>query len=201
MTQKHNVYEDYELIAEWYDQHRSRDLFEIKYLEVVTSLLEPKAKILDLGCGMGEPIAQYFIEKGFNLTGIDGSSKLIQLASQRFPTAKFIVQDMRTINFNEKFDCVIAWNSFFHLPCDDQRKMFTLFKEHLTEDGILVFTTGDLYGEVLSDNGGRSLYHASLTENEYIKLLHNNNFQIITYKLNDPECEGTSVWIAKAPKK
>ena len=57
---------------------------------------------------MREPIGKYFIDQGFDLTGIDGSDKLINLARIRFPKAKFIAQDARTINIKEKFDLVLV---------------------------------------------------------------------------------------------
>ncbi len=160
------VYKSYEIIAEWYDKHRSRDLFEKSYLDMAISYLKPGAKVLDQGCGMGEPIAKYFIDNGFLVTGVDGSQKQIDLSRSRFPESIFIVKDMRNIDLGEKFDCVIAWDSFFHLSQDDQRAMFQTFKQHLNEYGILLFTSGPDAGEVWSDNGGESLYHASLSPDE-----------------------------------
>ncbi|OYW79598.1 MAG: hypothetical protein B7Z27_05245, partial [Sphingobacteriia bacterium 32-37-4] len=191
MADKNNVYKDYEVIADWFDKHRSRDFFEKPYLDKVISYLKPDTTILDLGCGMGEPIAQYFIEQGFDLTGIDGSKNLIKLAQKRFPSATWIVDDMRKINLSldyvssftevaadkktttgtQKFDCVIVWHSLFHLPADDQRKMFKIFADHLNQQGMLLFTSGHEAGEVWSNNGGENLYHASLSAEEYEKLL------------------------------
>lgn len=166
---KDSVYQSYDKISKWYDEHRSRDLFEKTWLDVTISYLTSGAKILDLGCGMGEPISRYFIEKGFCLTGVDGSKKLLDLAIQRFPQANFICADMREIKLNQKFDLIITWHSFFHLTQDNQRLMFRTFSDHLNIDGILLFTTGPAAGEIWSDNGGESLYHASLSPTEYKK--------------------------------
>lgn len=58
---------------------------------------------------MGEPIGKYLIEQGFDLSGIDGSLELIKLVKSRFLSAKFMVQDMREVNLNEKFDLIIAF--------------------------------------------------------------------------------------------
>lgn len=192
-----DVHKDYDKIAEWFDTHRSRELFEKPYLEKVASLLMPTAKILDVGCGMGEPISEFFIHKGFQLTGVDGSKKLIDLAATRFPEAQFFVQDMRTINFNEKFDCIIVWHALFHLNINDQQTMFKRFKEHITSGGLLVFTTGDRAGEEWSNNGGVHLYHASLSIEDYKKVLAKNKFKIITYKVKDAQCGDATVWISK----
>jgi cyclopropane fatty-acyl-phospholipid synthase-like methyltransferase len=194
---KDKIYESYNQMYHWFDEHRSRDLFEKPYLDLAITYLEADATILDIGCGMGEPIGKYFIDKGFELTGIDGSSKLIELAKNRFPKAKFIIQDMREINLNEKFDIVIAWHSFFHLTQDDQKSMFKVFKEHIKLGGVLMFTSGSSQGEIWSDNGGEMLYHSSYSPKEYEMLLQENGFKIIKYALDDENCGGASVWMAQ----
>jgi 2-polyprenyl-3-methyl-5-hydroxy-6-metoxy-1,4-benzoquinol methylase len=200
MTNKDKVYQSYDKMFKWFDEARSRELFEKPYLDLAVSYLKPKAKILDLGCGMGEPIGKYFIDQGFDLTGIDGSVELINLAKSRFPEAKFMVQDMREINLNEKFDLVIAWHSLFHLSQDEQKSMFQIFESLINREGILLFTTGHENGEVWSDNGGERLYHASLDPEEYKKLLTEYHFEIIKYKLNDEKCGGACVWVARYAK-
>lgn len=194
---KDKVYQSYDKMYNWFDEARSRELFEKPYLDLAISYLKPDAKILDLGCGMGEPIGKYFIDQGLDFTGIDGSHKLIELAKKRFPKAKFMIQDMREVNLNEKFDLIIAWNSFFHLPKEDQRSMFRIFEKHITECGILMFTAGPKTSEVWSDNGGEMLYHASLDIEEYKKLLAEHNFEIIKYAIEDESCGGATVWVAR----
>ncbi len=194
---KNSVYQSYDKISKWYDEHRSRDLFEKTWLDVSISYLTSGAKILDLGCGIGEPISRYFIEQEFCLTGIDVSKKLLDLAIERFPQANFICTDMREIKLNQKFDLIIAWHSFFHLTQNDQRAMFKTFTEHLTVNGVLLFTTGPTEGEIWSDNGGESLYHASLSPKEYKKLLNQHGFNLLSYQVNDEHCGGATVWLAQ----
>jgi len=70
MADKNNVYNDYDLIADWFDEYRSREFFEKPYLDRLILYLAPHVKILDLGCGMGQPIAQYCIEQGFEVVGV-----------------------------------------------------------------------------------------------------------------------------------
>jgi hypothetical protein len=104
---------------------------------------------------------------------------------------------MREINLNQQFDVVLAWHSFFHLDQDSQRKMFKIFEKHTKPGGILAFTSGEEEDEVWSDNGGQMLYHASLSTNEYVKLLNENSFKVLLHKIRDSECGEATVWVAQ----
>ncbi|MFZ4115593.1 MAG: class I SAM-dependent DNA methyltransferase [Chthoniobacterales bacterium] len=197
MSNKHTAYQSYETISTWFDEHRSRDLFEKEWLDKAIGLPPKRATVLDLGCGMGEPIIPYLIEQGFEVTGIDGSNKLLDLARVRFPQTRFILGDMRNFNLKEQFDLIIAWHSLFHLPHEDQRTMFNIFAMHLKDGGALLFTTGSEAGEVWSDNGGEDLYHASLSPDEYKQLLKSHGFELIAHQVEDEQCGGATVWLAR----
>ncbi len=194
---KTRVYEVYDEIINWFDDARTKNLMESEYLNLIVNAIPPKSSILDLGCGTGEPIAQFFIEKGFKLTGVDGSQKMVELCNKRFPDERWIVSDMRDINLQQQFDAVLAWHSFFHLDHDSQRNMFKIFESHLKPGGVLAFTSGEEEGEVWSDNGGQQLYHASLSTKEYESLLKNSSFKVLVHKVHDPVCGEATVWVAQ----
>ena len=194
---KSAVYQSYDKITKWFDEHRSRDLFEKNWLDKAIDLLPKAATVLDVGCGMGEPIIPYLIKHECEITGIDGSEKLIDLARRRFPKTKLIVCDMRDLHLNEQFDLVIAWHSLFHLSQENQRGMFKTFASHVNDGGVLLFTTGSEAGEVWSDNGGENLYHASLSPDEYKQLLKSHGFELIEYKVEDENCGEATVWLAR----
>lgn len=197
MANKNNVFKDYDIIADWFDQNRSQELFEKAYLDKVITYLPVGATILDLGCGTGQPIAQYCIERGFAIVGIDGSVQLINRAQKYFPLQTWIVGDMRQIDLRQQFGAIIAWHSLFHLPVQDQRNMFAIFAKHVTSGGILLFTSGPQAGEVWSDNGGQMLYHASLSADEYKSLLAQYGFVLLSHTVEDPHCGGATVWMAQ----
>jgi len=194
---KTKVYEVYEEIIVWFDDARTKSLMESEYLNLILKTIPQEGSILDLGCGTGEPIAQFFIEKGFKVTGVDGSQKMIELCKKRFPSERWVVSDMREINLHQQFDAILAWHSFFHLDHDSQRNMFKVFESHIKPGGILAFTSGDEEGEVWSDNGGQQLYHASLSTEEYNSLLKSASFKVLVHKVRDPECGEATVWVAQ----
>ncbi len=105
---KEKVYECYEEIVSWFDNARTKTLMESEYLNLIVKSVPASSSVLDLGCGTGEPIAQFFIDKGFKVTGVDGSKKMIELCKKRFPNEQWIVSDMREIKLQQQFGVVLA---------------------------------------------------------------------------------------------
>jgi hypothetical protein len=75
--------------------------------------------------------------------------------------------------------------------------MFKLFEKHLNANGILLFTSGTELGEAWGMNGGENLFHASLSTDEYAKLLNKHNFKVLKHIISDPNCGHANIWMAK----
>ena len=184
--------------AERFDRARTRSLMELPYLELAASLVPPPGKMLDLGCGSGEPLARYFIERGYEVTGVDVVEEMLAMCRARFPHLKWLEADMRRIDIGERFGIVIAWDSYFHLPPDDQRRMFETFRRHTAPGGVLMFTSGVTEGAAIGGNlFGDKLYHASLNTDEYARLLDDHGYDVVRHHPEDPHCGGHTVWLAR----
>ena len=184
--------------AESFDRARIGCSMETPYLEMATQLAPAPGKVLDIGCGSGEPIARYFGEHGYQVTGVDAVQQMLNIARTRFPTMTWRQQDMRRLDFAEHFQIVIAWDSFFHLNRDDQRAMFERFRRHTAPRGVLMFTSGVVEGEAEGgDMFGDLLYHASLDTTEYAQLLNGVGYDVVDHSVEDPNCGGRTVWIAQ----
>lgn len=195
---KNSVKNVYNKISDWFDSARTKDLsLERKILNMVEPLLPSGASLLDVGCGSGEPIAHYFIEKGFQVTGIDNAENMLALCQKRFPNHTWLNMDMRNLRLSEHFDCIIAWHSFFHIPREQQKDTLKAFAAHLKPGGVIVFTSGPANGESWSNNGGEMLFHASLSSSEYKKILLDIQMKVITHNVNDIDCGGATVWVAQ----
>jgi len=106
--------------------------------------------------------------------------------------------DMRCLDLPARFDVVIAWDSFFHLPPDDQRAMFATFAGHAAPGSALVFTSGPAAGEeIAGDFFGELLDHASLDSDEYARLLDRHGYDVVDHRVENPACGGRTVWVAQ----
>jgi 2-polyprenyl-3-methyl-5-hydroxy-6-metoxy-1,4-benzoquinol methylase len=192
-----DVIDLYERRARDFDRDRGRSLQERAWLDRFLSDVPPSGVVLDIGCGMAEPIARYIIEAGFAITGIDSSPSLIDMCRTRFPDSAWHVADMRQLAVGRRFDGLLAWDSFFHLTMADQRAMFPRFAAHALPGAPLMFTSGPSRGESVGSYCGEPLYHASLDPSEYEQLLVANGFSVLAFRAEDPDCGEHSVWLAK----
>lgn len=186
----------YQRHAREFDRDRSRSLQEKGWLDRFIAYVRPSGTVLDIGCGMAEPIARYLFESGFDVFGIDSSPSMIEMCRSRFPAAGWLVEDMRDLSLGQRFDGVLAWDSFFHLSADDQRGMFSRFADHARPGAPLMFTSGPSAGEAIGSYGDEPLYHASLSSAEYTQRLETNGFRVRAHVQDDPECGGHTVWLA-----
>ncbi len=186
----------YERHAQHFDHDRTRVLHEKSWLDRFLSHVPPTGTVLDIGCGMGEPIAAYLIARGRNVVGVDSSASLIELCRSRFPECEWHVLDMRELNDQRRFDGILAWDSFFHLRPDDQRAMFARFAAHALPGAPLMFTTGTSLGEAIGEYRGEPLYHGSLAPLEYRQLVAAHGFSVREHVEGDPDCGAHTVWLA-----
>ena len=92
--------------------------------------LKPGAKVLDIGCGTGYPIAAHLSGIGCCVTGIDISERMIDCAlGLNLPGAEFFVADLLQFRTDKRFDGVIAFDSIWHIPMEQQSQIYSLIGE------------------------------------------------------------------------
>lgn len=187
----------YEAEAARYDAKRSKALFEARWLARFTASMPAGASVLDLGCGSGDPIARWFLAEGFQVVGVDFAEAMLDLARARWPDGDWRLGDMRDLDLPERFDGIIAWNSFFHLPQDAQRDCIARMSAHLKPGGSLMLTVGAEAGEVTGTVEGRRVFHASLSPAEYAVCLEQNDLRLTGFLAEDPETQKHTVLMAR----
>ena len=93
--------------------------------------LNPRMKILDLGCGGGDQL-KVFSERGYSVTGIDIASSLADFAKKQLQlnslAGEIRCMDMRNINYCEEYDaCVLLSFTFgFFMDEGDQELLYKI---------------------------------------------------------------------------
>ena len=187
----------YERQAQAYDASRSRALFEARWLARFTATLPAGGRVLDLGCGAGDPIARWFIAEGFRVTGVDFANSMLEIARTRWPDGDWRTADMRILDLGDTFDGIVAWDSFFHLTPDEQRTCIAHMARHLAPGGSLLLTVGPKAGEASGTVGGEAVYHASLSPAGYATCLEDNGLRLTGFLAEDPETDKHSVLMAR----
>lgn len=185
----------YDCIATSFAQMRTEFYKEQKYLDALIHYLKPKAHILDVGCGSGYPIASYLIEKGFQVTGIDGSKKLLEIAKEKNPAMEVIHGDVRTIKLAQRYDAIVEWWCLFHVPKSFHEQMIVQFSRWVKKGGIVEFTTGEReYEETNSDMLNQPLSFYSLDPMVYEEYLKKHGFKVLLRENDQPD---HLVWIVQ----
>lgn len=181
----------------WQKLRLESEFVEQTWLDRFLKLVPENGTILDLGCGTGQPIAEYCIAQGFSIYGIDQVKPFIKRAQKQFPNQTWQLADICEVELSTQFDAIIAWDSLFHLPQAKQLALFTKLSQWAKPNAPLLFTSGHENGEAIGDFNGHPLYHASLSESEYRQTLIQQQFGLLQYQLQDPNCGYRSVWLAK----
>ncbi len=187
----------YDRQAGAYDRSRSRALFEEGWLARFAARLPPGGRVLDLGCGGGEPIARWLMDAGFAITGVDVSPAMLEIARARWPAGDWRAADMRALDLGARFDGIVAWDSFFHLAPEAQRACIARMAAHLVPGGVLLLTVGPDAGEAQGSVGGEPVYHASLAPADHATCLDRNGLRLTGFLAEDEDTDRHSVLMAR----
>ncbi len=173
------VRKGYNILSEKFQ--KNRPLFDIGIeLEAFRALLPKNAKVLDLGCGTGVPRTKFFVDSGFNVTGIDLSEKMVMYARKNIPEATFIQQDMTTIDFQENtFDGLIACYSIIHVPREKHALLFKTIHTILKLGGVMLISLGSKEWEGTDNFLGTNMFWSHYSPHKSLQMMKDAGFQII----------------------
>ena len=114
-----------------------------------TDLLQPRARILDIGCAVGYTV-EILRQSGMEVDGIDISPEMITYARARNPDAEFIVGDFLEVDYApDSYDGILMY-AFLHLFPKDIALQCLDKAIAITRPGGLIFT-GTTKSEVASE--------------------------------------------------
>lgn len=209
------VEESYDQIAVWYDdwvqtQDSPRQRYTTKVLENAKLFKDapPYLHILELGCGAGVPITRMLLDAGTRVTANDISTKQVEMAKTRCPTATFIPGDMTVLSFEpESFDGIVSFFAIFHLPREEQRGMLSKIFSWLKPGAIFAFNfatvdDAEIHGEFL----GRGMFWSSYSVEDSKAMVKEVGFDVDMAEVleagdgkldeDDPDYGVKFLWIA-----
>ncbi|HVF43949.1 MAG TPA: methyltransferase domain-containing protein [Pyrinomonadaceae bacterium] len=123
------------------------------FANVAVALALPAgSRVLDVGCGSGW-LSEYFARLGYDVTGIDISPDLIEIARARVASVeygadhetplrcRFLVHDAEGSTLAEEFDAVVCYDSLHHF--EDERAVVSNLSAMTRYGGALFILEGD----------------------------------------------------------
>jgi glycosyltransferase involved in cell wall biosynthesis/2-polyprenyl-3-methyl-5-hydroxy-6-metoxy-1,4-benzoquinol methylase len=145
-----NLHKPIKFSGDGMDIETARHFYDFANIAVALAL-RADAKILDVGCGPGW-VSEYFARIGYDMTGIDISDDLIQVARERIAAlpyqvdqetpvrCRFLVHDIEAGPLAEKFDAIICYDALHHFEVE--QSVFRNLAAMLEIGGVLFVVEG-----------------------------------------------------------
>lgn len=135
--------------------------------------------LLHLGCGAGGHDS--ILKRDFDVTGVDISRGMLDIARQRNPEITYVEADMRTVRLARQFDAVAIPDSIDYMASiTDLRRAIETSVAHLKPGGVLI-VVGKILEEFRNNNFAYSAenadLHVTVLENNYINDYHNDTYE------------------------
>jgi SAM-dependent methyltransferase len=152
------------------------------------SKIESKT-LLHLGCGGGHN--DYTFKKYFEVTGVDISEKMLELARKLNPEVEYRIGDMRSIRMEERFDAVIILDSINYMRTEDElRTAFLTAYEHLKSGGAFLTLPEMWRGKSKQNQTNVTDRSKGDVEIAFIENYYDPD-------IDDTECEGTFIFLIR----
>jgi SAM-dependent methyltransferase len=169
------------------EKYMDLTMYDDSYREFCELLPRGRARVLDAACGPGN-VSRYLMAQrpDLDLLGIDLAPRMVELAREAVPSAKFAVRDCRNLaDLKLRFEGIIC---AFGLPYFSQEEAVAFIRaacKALEPEGVLYLST--MLGR-REDSGfercssGDQVYVNYYSEEELICPLHGCGFTIVKQK-------------------
>jgi cyclopropane fatty-acyl-phospholipid synthase-like methyltransferase len=172
--------EAYDAISARWDDTRIRlSDGEQRLLNLLVHEMQAGARVLDLGCGTGRPVAEFFVAQHLAVTGVDQSPRMLELARRRLPGQRWIEASLEDHVPQPGYAAAVAWDSLFHVPRHHHASIFGRVRAALREGGRFALTVGGSAHPAFFDTMfGQTFYYDSHAPDETQALLRGAGFSI-----------------------
>ena len=168
----------YDQLGELYSRERNR-FDNWNEIEAFSSLLPKKARVLDAGCGPGVPVAEFLVQSGVEVVGIDLSKEMLAVARKNVPGATFEQMNMASIDFPpESFDGLISCYAVIHNPMESHADIFKSFHTVLKPRGVLLVSVASWEWEEFADYLGVDMFWSHYSPSKTESLITDAGFVI-----------------------
>lgn len=198
----------HDAIAEKYFEAYSGDTSDLKYFDEFLTTVSGN-KILDLGCGMGH-YSQYMSNKGFQVTGIDFSEGMLNIAKRTYKQPEFLVGDVCNLEIinGRKFNGVVLAFLLHHLSKKEVEDLFSNLRNYLEPDAKLLILLRE-GNEVLEEeepfNRDFTYIINEYSQEEIESILSKNGYDIIKMEekeyIDDPDSLSPNTLVVMAQNK
>lgn len=170
----------YDSLAFEYDEWTMDDSLFKDGFDAWLARIAPGGKVLDIGCGHGRPVIASLLEKGFVVTGMDASSKMLERVRKEFPSVPLINLPVEDLDLEQEFDAACSLSSMLYLdPIDFSHGLYRVHRA-LKPGGLLFLNAYDLHptwrGEPYHVDLERWMWGWSYGINEAAKILDEHGY-------------------------
>lgn len=159
------------------------------FVNEITSDMIGTIKVLDIGCGPGV-VSKYLLDKmpcKLNITGIDSSPRMVEIARENFPNCNWSVLNCRDILSLERdgpFDAAVIGFCIPYLDDSNVDKLIDDVYHLLANNGVLYlsFVPGSPeQSEFKSNKSGQRVYFHYHEESRINQLLISHGFRVSNF--------------------
>jgi hypothetical protein len=153
-----------------------------KQLNEFVELVQPPARILDIGCGAGYDLS--FLADHYSVTAIDNDPEMLRIARFENPNADILEMDIRSYEIQENvFKGIWSRDILQHLNDEEFKAVMTKLARGLVPGGVLYMITreGEGEGTEIDVEAGQHVekYYNYFTESELIDSATNAGLEVV----------------------
>ena len=132
----------FDAVGSGYEEAFGRPPVVDRAVQELLRRLAPGSRVLDIGSGTGRPAAADLTAAKHRVTGLDVSSRMIEIAREQVPEATFVHVDVRRwTSPDASWDAVCAFFPFLQMPRGDTAAVLADVGRWLVPDGWLALVT------------------------------------------------------------
>jgi ubiquinone/menaquinone biosynthesis C-methylase UbiE len=173
---------------------RTLDGQDVRLLADLCRRTQPEARILDVGCGAGVPVALRLTALDHDVVGVDLSIAQLVLAGNQCSSLRVVAADMAALPLGSgTFNALVSYYAVIHVPREDHPTVFKEFRRVLRGNGWALICLGSNDNPQQHDPWlGTPMYWSHFDAEKSLALLEESGFRIEdSWEIPDPMEHGT----------